>query len=133
MQWTINIWTSVDLILFTTLECVSPVDLNRKRSILRTRQRSSTLLYTVGFLNCVPRIIALECPSLPVCVTLTSSPTGKLGASSSPRVVKQNACGVLKRALESFARNAVTRCDDYRPSGPHLLQRPFNPCVSSTF
>ena len=22
--------------------------------------------------------------------------------------------------------NVVTRCDDYRPAGPHLLQRPFN-------
>ncbi len=39
----------------------------------------------------------------------------------------------IKRALESFAMNAVTRRDDYRPVGPHLLQRPFNPCVSSTF
>ena len=28
--------------------------------------------------------------------------------------------------LESSAMNAVTRRDDYRPAGPHLLQRPFN-------
>ena len=28
--------------------------------------------------------------------------------------------------LESSSMNAVTRRDDYRPAGPHLLQRPFN-------
>src|SRR3954471_1264277 len=41
--------------------------------------------------------------------------------------------GVLKHALEFSGGNHVTRRVDYTSSDPHLLQRPFNPCLSSIF
>ena len=46
------------------------------------------------------------------------------------QVLRDHAWGAVLSSmhwiLESSAMNAVTRRDDYRPAGPHLLQRPFN-------